>query len=606
MGRAAIHCLQILAAVILLQALLFISTTSCIAELEHPPLPLSASPSLSRHIVPRDPTTSLADPVAATASPANQDDGDDDEDALDDSDEEATPTTTTTASPPSTSSPPPLETNVTGTNYTVRLNCDESYGEFCEKVRGAAVDAVRELINVVKFDNDNITVQLNYTSFCEKECANDTLGWGAPASQFIMLPGDPIDTDYLYPQILAKQFEQRTSEWADHDVYVEINHDAYMSAVDYDAAEEAGWNGTGVPPRGKYWFKDEGPILDYQIDMTYIVLHEILHGVGIISSWGAYFIENSPLHQLIRQLIGDLFEEEELRLVTPSPSSTVLYGAGPVFITGFQRNMLFDKYLNVDYTNLNETNRVSLKDFGLDMLNFCVQDNDAFIVNFVRKFLTEENISRQSAQLYGAFAIAGTVTFDFPLSSSNKSIFNTNSYLNETYRRMTLLTGDSINNGPPEHFSASNNRPDMMISHLSGEYASTPDFIMTDSFRTGATLPQLIDSVYNDTPIVSYTEELANGTIVTHVYRSPIGPGILRMLGSMGYSTVLKRTNYNTTLDDSKSSENDSKDEKSCRLNRSYSRRRNSNSSAAVLLAPSRGIFMLPVILSLLLPLLYY
>ena len=41
----------------------------------------------------------------------------------------------------------------------------------------------------------------------------------------------------------------------DHDVDVEINHDVYMNAVDFDAAEEAGWNGTGVPPGGKFWFK---------------------------------------------------------------------------------------------------------------------------------------------------------------------------------------------------------------------------------------------------------------------------------------------------------------------------------------------------------------
>ena len=65
---------------------------------------------------------------------------------------------------------------------------------------------------------------------------------------------DGIDQDYLYPQVLAKQY-RKTGNWVDQDVDIEINHDAYMNAVDYDAAELAGWNGTNVPPGGKFWFK---------------------------------------------------------------------------------------------------------------------------------------------------------------------------------------------------------------------------------------------------------------------------------------------------------------------------------------------------------------
>lgn len=66
-----------------------------------------------------------------------------------------------------------------------------------------------------------------------------------------------MDPNYVYPQSLAKQLALygNSSAWADHDIDLEINHDPYMNAVDYDAATSAGWNGTGVPPGGKYWFK---------------------------------------------------------------------------------------------------------------------------------------------------------------------------------------------------------------------------------------------------------------------------------------------------------------------------------------------------------------
>lgn len=35
---------------------------------------------------------------------------------------------------------------------------------------------------------------------------------------------------------------------------IELNHDAYMASVDYEKAGLLGWNGTGVPPTGRYWF----------------------------------------------------------------------------------------------------------------------------------------------------------------------------------------------------------------------------------------------------------------------------------------------------------------------------------------------------------------
>lgn len=56
---------------------------------------------------------------------------------------------------------------------------------------------------------------------------------------------------------MAKQLApyNNTSAWANHDIAIEINHDAYMNSVDYEQAYKNGWNNTGVPPGGKYYFK---------------------------------------------------------------------------------------------------------------------------------------------------------------------------------------------------------------------------------------------------------------------------------------------------------------------------------------------------------------
>lgn len=62
----------------------------------------------------------------------------------------------------------------------------------------------------------------------------------------------------MYPQALAKQLApySSTSVWAKYDVEIELNHDIYLNGTteDMDQALKEGWNGTGTPPNGKFWF----------------------------------------------------------------------------------------------------------------------------------------------------------------------------------------------------------------------------------------------------------------------------------------------------------------------------------------------------------------
>jgi hypothetical protein len=109
------------------------------------------------------------------------------------------------------------------------------------------------------------SIEASYYSFCDNSCANSTLGWGAPSSQFTLPNTGGVDPNYLYPQSLAKQLApyNTSNTWSAEDISIELNHDAYMTVVDLDAAYSNGWNGTGIPPGGHFWFQVCGKTLLY-------------------------------------------------------------------------------------------------------------------------------------------------------------------------------------------------------------------------------------------------------------------------------------------------------------------------------------------------------
>ncbi|KAG2205244.1 hypothetical protein INT47_009509, partial [Mucor saturninus] len=428
------------------------------------------------------------------------------------------------------------------------LECRVNH-EFCIKVSravGAAIDEFTRVVNV----KINLLIKVTYYSFCEKMCANDTLGWGTPTSQFTLPFEDGADLNYVYPQALAKQLApySSTSVWAKYDIEIEINHDAYMNGIDIEQEMKDGWNGTGTPPNGKFWFINENitsshPIQPHQVDFRYVVLHELLHGLGFLSSWAAYFwTDASPFRTLVDGIIDPL----ELQLVTPGPYWYINQDTGPTYVTGFQPTMIFDKYLvNVD-TELNVTNTSPLSDLAFEMQDFCVQNNNAFILNFIKSF-NAANQSRTAHKLWMSMSQPETVSFLFQPPTVADSSYNTIPYLNKTYKSMTLLTGaDLFERSPDEQIDPTLNRPGLMISHLDEQYDATPDFLMTPAYHHGETLEDLVKQFYGKIPPIKYNVSTVNNTLVEQLYLSPIGPGILRILDSIGYSTVLTKTNYTT------------------------------------------------------------
>ncbi|GAA5799074.1 hypothetical protein HPULCUR_004483 [Helicostylum pulchrum] len=389
-----------------------------------------------------------------------------------------------------------------------------------------------------------------------RTCANDTLGWGTPTSQFTLPFEDGADLNYVYPQALAKQLApySSTSVWAKYDIEIEINHDVYLNGIDFEQETKDGWNGTGTPRNGNFWFfNDSGSsnisttsanhIQSHQVDFRYVVLHELLHGLGFLSSWAAYFwTDASPFRTLIEGIIDPL----ELQLVTPGPYWYINQDTGPAYVTGFQPTMIFDKYLvNLD-TKLNVTHVSPLSDLAFEMQDFCVQNNNAFIVNFIKSF-NAANQSTTAHRLWISMSQPETVRFQFEPPTVADSSYNLIPYLNQTYRNITLLTGgDLFERSSFEQIDPTLNRPGLMISHLDDQYAKTPDFLMTQQYHHGKTLEELVKNFYDAIPIIKYNTTASNNTIIEEDYRSPIGPGILRILDSIGYSTVLTKTNYTT------------------------------------------------------------
>ncbi|CAO3594791.1 unnamed protein product [Absidia cylindrospora] len=448
----------------------------------------------------------------------------------------------------------PLHYNQTEVNQTASPNIDylltcQIDDPFCTKVENGIKQAIAEFAKVIDI-RSKIIIKIKYYSFCTSSCSNSSFGFGIPSSQFILPFDNGTDLNHVYPQALSKQLVRSfnsSSVWSASDVTIELNHDAYMASVDYEKAGSLGWNGTGVPPTGRYWFANDtsynNTAIDKdQVDFRYVFLHELLHGLGFLSSWAAYFWSTSSP---FRRLVEGVLDDDLLKVITPGMYWHVdKEHGGPTYITGFQPTMIFDKYL-VSYNS--DTNYpTNMSQLGFSMQNFCKDQDDSFILNFLPLFHNSSEWTSAS-HLWDSMAERNNILFDFAPPLVLNSSYLTNSYLNQTYRNMTLLTGSSVLDTPLEQFDQTSNRPSAAISHVDDDYNNTVDFLMTQYFISGRSLEDITQEMYQNIPVIYYNITSHNNSIITKTYASPIGPGILRILDSMGYSTALTNTSYMAT-----------------------------------------------------------
>lgn len=277
--------------------------------------------------------------------------------------------------------------------------------------------------------------------------------------------------------------------------------------------------------------------------MEYVILHELLHGMGFISSWGAFFYaDSSPYHALV----DGMFHPQQLQLITPTPNAYTDTSTGATFISGFQPTMIFDKFLMAYDPSYGDQHPQSLADLVADVQQFCVKNNDAFIINFVREF-NINNISDNARYLWHITNTNKTLYFDFPDLNAYNSIYGNHSYLKAQYANLTMFTSSTGAVANSTEQTETNFRPGVTISHVDDMYESTPDFLLRTTPILGSTLQQIIDSVYANVPTITYMEQVNATTKIPVAYKSAIGPGILHVLDTMGYSTVLANTNYSIT-----------------------------------------------------------
>ncbi|KAI9285780.1 hypothetical protein BC943DRAFT_323049 [Umbelopsis sp. AD052] len=433
-------------------------------------------------------------------------------------------------------------TNTSGTNVItsftseieVRLKCNLD-ATFCSKVANAFGSAISQLGQVLRVKN-RIVVDASYYNFCDKQCANGTYGWALPSSQYTLPNLNGVDPNYLHPQALAKQLSPynstswSTSDGQDFDISAEFNHDAYLAGTTTTSAQ--GWNGTGVIPGGRFWFQEDTTIRSDQIDMEYIILHELLHGLGFLSSWGSYFVgPESPYFMSLQNMVDPSY----LSIATLTPNSYTDSKTGAVYLTGFLPGMIFDKYAIANMTHAGYSQ--SLATIGDDIQNFCLQNDGAYIVNFIKQF---HNSNHSSNAEYVYNLLQANQSMAFNLSSQSFSNLSSDNQQPLKASNIILYTTSNASNS---EFSPNNFRPGLMMSHLDDSYLGTPNFLMSHSYESGITLQDLTAQVYQNSPPI-YVNTTLNGTTVQTLYNFTVGPGILDILNTIGYGSITNNVTY--------------------------------------------------------------
>ncbi|KAI8334783.1 hypothetical protein BC941DRAFT_432151 [Chlamydoabsidia padenii] len=159
-------------------------------------------------------------------------------------------------------STPPIANKI---YYT--LHCDDT-NAVCEHVNHSVRRATDILSNMLQLETP-LYANISYFSFCDvyQECTIDkneiSIGQTSPSVSYLMT--DQTDNmTRMYPQAILKQFTRLEPKpsWIEYDIISQFNGDNY-------------W----------YYTDDTVDILPSQTDLLRTILHELVHGLGFVSSW---------------------------------------------------------------------------------------------------------------------------------------------------------------------------------------------------------------------------------------------------------------------------------------------------------------------------------
>lgn len=157
--------------------------------------------------------------------------------------------------------------------FTVNFKCDFPDKSICDKAH-KSYDIVFDLLSDLLVLKRSIVVDASYSYFCQGDspapsCDTANLGLASSASHWLLTePG--LNPTTAYPQALAKQLSTVEYNWAPADIIAKFNGDKLPNGA------------------SRFWFEGDGKMKQDQYDFTYVVMHEVLHGLGILSYFGTY------------------------------------------------------------------------------------------------------------------------------------------------------------------------------------------------------------------------------------------------------------------------------------------------------------------------------
>ncbi|TPX55708.1 hypothetical protein PhCBS80983_g05081 [Powellomyces hirtus] len=180
----------------------------------------------------------------------------------------------------------------------------------CTRAHASFLRAITRIANIVHLRH-SIHVKASFASFCEQQTSSlstarekcraeqGVLGSAGPAAwhEWNETTAEMLGTDhsYLYPSALARQYAPHAMQYQDYDIAASFNSEPlwYFATSDSDDSDwdanhqwHLQWSAKPNPP-----LKLRAVVYDFE----QIVLHELLHGLGFISSWYPWLDNTSIL-----------------------------------------------------------------------------------------------------------------------------------------------------------------------------------------------------------------------------------------------------------------------------------------------------------------------
>jgi hypothetical protein len=358
--------------------------------------------------------------------------------------------------------------------FQITFNCEIKNTGICRKAEKDFKDAAYKIAEVVNIYAGPILINATLTSFCElahpdgSACNADDptrrkLGQAYPYASHPAKAVNPSDGDtdiYLYPQALFKQLNivsKGVPDYAEYDITAEFNSDV------------------------NWYFHNQNTdrIDDEQHDFVYVAIHELVHGLGFITSW------------------RDLFEDMQLKYLAPRVI-TATKGSENV-IMGWQHMQIFDKYIQMNKTG------AYLKDRGKVIMEYGNNNEIVSQIDWIDGFHKS-----QSGQLAQEI---------YDIATSGKRVFTVESIDKDITTYLHTIKGNFV--------------AGTCIGHLDDdEYTNKPDFLLRPFVRKGEDIDDLIEK-----GSFAYMSEIEKARKELW-WMSPFGPHLLSILEMIGWPTT--------------------------------------------------------------------